>query len=60
MRVRLGITTTFAVKRWPRPADWAPIVRGRLGAKPDLDGVSAQFDVFLAQGQSLAARDAQL
>ena len=31
MRVRLGINTCFAVKRWPRPADWAPIVKGRLG-----------------------------
>ncbi|MCU0484144.1 MAG: sugar phosphate isomerase/epimerase, partial [Chloroflexi bacterium] len=31
MRVRLGITTSFAVKRWPRPVDWAPIVRDRLG-----------------------------
>ena len=33
MRVRLGIATTFAVKRWPRPADWAPIIRGRLGVR---------------------------
>ena len=33
MRVRLGIATTFAVKRWPRPSDWAPIVRGRLGLR---------------------------
>ncbi len=33
MRVRLGITTTFAVKRWPRPSDWAPIVRERLGLR---------------------------
>jgi sugar phosphate isomerase/epimerase len=31
VRVRLGITTTFAIKRWPMPADWAPIVRDRLG-----------------------------
>jgi len=31
MRVRLGINTCFAVKRWPRPADWAPIVSDRLG-----------------------------
>jgi len=28
---RLGINTCFAVKRWPRPADWAPIVRDELG-----------------------------
>jgi len=27
----LGINTCFAVKRWPRPEDWAPIVRDRLG-----------------------------
>ncbi len=33
MRVRLGIATTFAVKRWPRPADWAPIVHERLGLR---------------------------
>lgn len=31
MRLRLGINTCFAVKRWPRPEDWAPVVRDRLG-----------------------------
>ncbi len=31
MRLRLGIDTCFAVKRWPRPDDWAPLVRDRLG-----------------------------
>jgi D-erythrulose 1-phosphate 3-epimerase len=31
MDVRLGVNTRFAVKRWPRPADWAPIVRNQLG-----------------------------
>lgn len=30
MRVRLGINTCFAVKRWPRPRDWAPLVREQL------------------------------
>ena len=30
MRLRLGINTCFAVKRWPRPADWAPIVADRF------------------------------
>jgi sugar phosphate isomerase/epimerase len=30
MRLRLGINTCFAVKRWPRPDDWASIVRDRL------------------------------
>ena len=31
MRARLGINTCFAVKRWPRPDDWARIVRDELG-----------------------------
>jgi Sugar phosphate isomerases/epimerases len=31
MKVRLGINTCFAVKRWPLAADWIPIVRDRLG-----------------------------
>src|SRR5438309_6763774 len=30
MMLRLGINTCFAVKRWPRPADWAPLVADRL------------------------------
>ena len=33
MQVRLGINTCFAVKRWPLPEDWIPIVRERLGLK---------------------------
>ena len=33
MRLELGINTCFAVKRWPTPADWAPIVRDRLGLR---------------------------
>lgn len=47
---RLGINTCFAVKRWPRPADWAPIVAGELGLDlvqhsldlVDLEAVEAQ------------------
>lgn len=31
MKLRLGINTCFAVKRWPRAVDWAPIVGQRLG-----------------------------
>jgi D-erythrulose 1-phosphate 3-epimerase len=31
MRAQLGVNTCFAVKRWPRPADWGPLVRDRLG-----------------------------
>ena len=41
MRVRLGINTCFAVKRWPRPADWAPLVRDELG----LDTVELSLDL---------------
>jgi len=42
MRARLGINTCFAVKRWPRPRDWAPIVRDQLG----LDTVELSLDLF--------------
>jgi sugar phosphate isomerase/epimerase len=28
---RLGINTCFAVKRWPRPSDWAAVIRDQLG-----------------------------
>ena len=31
MEVRLGVNTRFAAKRWPRPEDWAPLVRDQLG-----------------------------
>ena len=31
MNVKLGINTCFALKRWPRPADWASVVRNDLG-----------------------------
>lgn len=41
MKVRLGINTCFAVKRWPLAADWMPIVRDRLG----LDLVQHSFDL---------------
>jgi len=41
MRVVLGINTCFAVGRWPRPSDWAPIVRQRLG----LDVVQVSLDL---------------
>ena len=33
MRLDLGINTCFAVKRWPRPEDWAPVVRDTLGLR---------------------------
>jgi sugar phosphate isomerase/epimerase len=51
---QLGINTCFAVKRWPRPADWAPIVRDTLG----LDVVQVSLDlVDLTQGDESMARD---
>ncbi len=42
MKVQLGINTCFAVKRWPRPADWAPVVRDDLG----LDLVELSLDLL--------------
>ena len=53
MRVRLGINTCFAVKRWPRPEDWAPIVRDRLGLRL----VQHSFDL-VASGSSGADAEA--
>jgi D-erythrulose 1-phosphate 3-epimerase len=54
MRLELGINTCFAVKRWPRPVDWAPIVADRL----KLRLVEHSFDlVSLGAGASAAARD---
>ena len=44
MQVRLGINTCFAVKRWPRAADWIPIVRDRFG----LSLVQHSFDLVPA------------
>jgi len=38
---RLGINTCFAVKRWPRPADWAAVVRDEIG----LDLVQHSMDL---------------
>jgi sugar phosphate isomerase/epimerase len=63
MRLRLGINTCFAVKRWPRPEDWAPIVRDRLDLRlvqHSLDlvpGVSSRVD---AKALARSAADAAL
>ncbi len=43
MQLRLGINTCFAVKRWPRPQDWGPVVRDRLG----LQLVQHSFDLVV-------------
>jgi D-erythrulose 1-phosphate 3-epimerase len=42
MRARLGISNCFAVKRWPRPADWAQVVRYELG----LEAVELSLDLM--------------
>jgi D-erythrulose 1-phosphate 3-epimerase len=63
MRVRLGINTCFAVKRWPRAADWAPIVRDRLGLRlvqHSLDLVPDGADRTDAELLAWSARDAGL
>jgi hypothetical protein len=41
VQLRLGIDDCFAVKRWPRTADWGPIVRDRLG----LNLIQHSFDL---------------
>jgi|SRR5271165_47295 len=41
MRARLGINNCFAAKRWPRPAEWAQVVRDELG----LDLVELSLDL---------------
>jgi D-erythrulose 1-phosphate 3-epimerase len=46
MHARLGINNCFAVKRWPRPDDWASIVRNDLG----LDIVELSLDLLRGPG----------
>jgi hypothetical protein len=60
MRLRLGINTCFAVKRWPRPADWAPIVSERLGLRLiqhsfDLVDMAGSADAAAAEADDLRA-----
>jgi D-erythrulose 1-phosphate 3-epimerase len=54
MRARLGINNCFAVKRWPRPADWAQVVRYDLG----LDIVELSLDLIDTAGVSAGERAA--
>lgn len=42
MTWELGISTNFAIKRWPNPDDWARIVKEELG----LDQIQFSFDQF--------------
>jgi hypothetical protein len=60
MRLRLGINTCFAVKRWPRPEDWAPLVRDRLGLRLvqhsfDLVDTAGRADAVAAEADGLRA-----
>jgi len=54
MQLELGINTCFAVKRWPLPTDWAPIVSERLGLRL----VEHSFDLVDIAGGSLAEESA--
>ncbi len=47
MRVTLGINNCFAVKRWPRPHEWAQVVREELG----LDVVQHSLDLTVLGGE---------
>jgi sugar phosphate isomerase/epimerase len=61
MRLRLGINTCFAVKRWPRPEDWAPVVRDRLELRlvqHSLDLVNADAAASRLEAQQLDLREA--
>jgi D-erythrulose 1-phosphate 3-epimerase len=54
MNVNLGINTCFALKRWPRPADWASVVRNDLG----LDLVELSLDLIEGIETFAGGRDA--
>lgn len=54
MKVNLGINTCFALKRWPRPADWASVVRNDLG----LDLVELSLDLVEGIETFAGSRDA--
>jgi D-erythrulose 1-phosphate 3-epimerase len=48
VRARLGINNCFAAKRWPRPDDWAQVVREDLG----LDVVELSLDLIEVPGEA--------
>lgn len=61
MRLELGINTCFAVKRWPRPEDWAAVVRDELGltlVQHSLDLVDLDAGDEQVEAQAAALRDA--
>jgi D-erythrulose 1-phosphate 3-epimerase len=56
----LGINTCFAVKRWPRPSDWAAVVRDQLGldlVQHCLDLVDAEAGRAEMERQAADLRD---
>jgi D-erythrulose 1-phosphate 3-epimerase len=61
MRLRIGVNTCFAVKRWPRPEDWAPMFRDRLGLRlvqHSLDLVDTGASAPGLEAQALAITEA--
>jgi hypothetical protein len=61
MRLSLGIDTCFAVKRWPRPSDWIPVVADRLGltlVQHSFDLVPANASAADAERLAVAAAEA--
>jgi D-erythrulose 1-phosphate 3-epimerase len=54
VKVNLGINTCFALKRWPRPADWAAVVRNDLG----LNLVELSLDLVEGVETFAGSRDA--
>jgi sugar phosphate isomerase/epimerase len=63
MELRLGINTCFAVKRWPRVDDWAPLVRDRLGLRlvqHSFDLVTPGVDPAAATGGAIRAAGLEL
>ena len=57
MRVQLGINTCFGVKRWPRPADWARVVREDLGLRLVELSLDLIDDVETADGRRRMVED---
>jgi sugar phosphate isomerase/epimerase len=60
MRVTLGINNCFAVKRWPRPEEWAHVVRDEFGLDVvqhciDLTDLAGDIDF---DGEATAVRSA--
>jgi sugar phosphate isomerase/epimerase len=56
MRLQLGVNNCFAAKRWPRPADWAPLMRDAL----QVDHLQLSMDlVDLDRGDEFMALQAE-